>query len=229
MQLNIKAADHVLCNSQFSQARIRAAYTDVHPDIHYIGVDTKIFSPAPKPDIKAQLITVGALDPSKNHDFAIDVASKKPGQQALKVVVVTDRSYGDTAEKLKVKAKELGVELDIRVRVSTRQLVKLYRESLATVYCPIEEPFGIVSIESQACGTPILGANEGGLRETILDNVSGHLCERNPDLFADHLEQWIINPDTRQRLSQQARQNAIKRWCKCQLITSTVDRIEELA
>ncbi len=228
MKSNIEAADHVLCNSKFSQSRIQSAYPTITPAIHYIGVDTKMFSPRDKSNTKNQIITVGALDPSKNHGFAIDVASKKPDQQALRVIVVTDRSYGDTAEQLKAKAKQLGVELDIRVRVSTQELVELYRQSLATVYSPIEEPFGIVSIESQACGTPILGANEGGLKETIEDHVGGHLCERDPDVFAQHLEHWLHCPEVRQRLSEQARRNALDKWCKRKLIASTVERIEGL-
>jgi glycosyltransferase involved in cell wall biosynthesis len=228
MDFNIRHARQVFCNSDFSKLRIEQAYPKLICQTQVIGVDTQTFSPDLSSEIKPQIITVGALDPSKNHGFAIDVAAQKPGGKKLNIIVITDRSYGDTAEQLKHKAKELDVTLDIRVRVSTQELVQLYRESLATVYTPIEEPFGIVSIESQACGTPVLGVDEGGIKETLLHGVGGFRLSRNAEHFAEHLKDWIEQPISREKISLQAREHILKHWSKDACLASIIDRIESI-
>ena len=78
MALNMSCADKVLCNSEFSKQRIASAYQGIQPQTSYIGVDTEDFSPAIEAVIRNQILTVGALDPSKNHGFALEVAALKP-------------------------------------------------------------------------------------------------------------------------------------------------------
>ena len=228
MELNIQCADLVLCNSEFSNQRIQKAYSNVTPVTSYIGVDTETFSPKANVTAKRQLLSVGALDPSKNHGFAIDVAAQKPAGVEFKVCIVTDRSYGDTAEQLKRQAQQNQVELEIRTRVTTEELAQCYRESFATVYTPLEEPFGIVSLESQACGTPVLGADEGGLKETIKDGVSGFLLPRKPELFTEKLAQWVTQPESRSFLSQSSRDHVTELWQKKDLILKTCEAITEM-
>jgi glycosyltransferase involved in cell wall biosynthesis len=226
MGLNIACANLVLCNSNFSKTRIEKAYESLKAEVSSIGVDTQIFAPNATTPVLNQIITVGALDPSKNHGFALEVAALKPTGQALKVIVVTDRSYGHTADQLRAQAQALGVELIIRERVSTEDLAELYRSSLATVYAPIEEPFGIVSIESQACGTPVIGVREGGLLETIRDGVGGYLVDRSAQVAAQKCASLLNDPLLRQKLSTQARQHVLEHWDKTQKIKATVSLLE---
>jgi glycosyltransferase involved in cell wall biosynthesis len=229
MHLNIQSADLVLCNSKFSKQRIEKAYPGIQAHTSYIGIDTHAFSPTPNQNFKHQIISVGALDPSKNHGFAIEVAAEKPAGLNLKVVIVTDRSHGNTADQLRELAENHKVELEILTRVPTEKLAQCYRDSLATVYSPIEEPFGIVSLESQSCGTPILGANEGGLKETIVDNISGFLLPRNPKSFSQKLAEWIEKPNTRAELSKSAREHALQHWQRKNLIMETCTAITQQA
>ncbi|MBF0198188.1 MAG: glycosyltransferase, partial [Planctomycetes bacterium] len=112
---NIQHANKVLCNSTFSQKNISKAYPGIEAEVSYIGVDSDEFQPSKEVTKKHQLISVGALDPSKNHGMAIDIAgaiNQKPEHNTnikFEVKIVTDRSYGRTADELQEKAKALNV------------------------------------------------------------------------------------------------------------------------
>jgi glycosyltransferase involved in cell wall biosynthesis len=225
MEANINQAHLVLCNSNFSKEKIQKAYPNLSPEVSYIGVDQHTFTPRTEDPKKLQLLSVGALDPSKNHHFAIEVAALRPGKQNFKVVIVGDRSYGNTAEELRSLAHKHQIELEIRTRLSTENLVQTYRESFATIYTPLEEPFGIVSIESQACGTPVLGADEGGIKETLLDGIGGFRLPRQPEKFSAILADWISNPAKRRAYSLSAREHILNHWTKEKLIKNTCKKI----
>lgn len=66
-------------------------------------------------------------------------------------------------------------------------LISLIQGATATIYIPIDEDFGMSPVESMACGTPVIGVNEGWLRETIIQNKTGKLIE----IVNDKL--WIVN------------------------------------
>lgn len=56
-------------------------------------------------------------------------------------------------------------------------LITLIQGALATIYIPIDEDFGMSPVESMACGTPVIGVNEWGLRETIVQDKTGKLLQ----------------------------------------------------
>jgi len=225
---HISSASVVFCNSEFSKQNILNAYKGVDPEICYIGVDTKVFHPFEGVEKKIkQLASVGALDPSKNHMMAIEVAALKPGGCGFKVVIVTDRSYGDTANQLKKRAKETGVELEIKVRIPTAELAEVLRSSFSVIYCPLMEPFGIVSIESQASGTPVLGRDEGGIKETLISGVGGFRLLDDPVDYANKLTEWLNEPNEYQVFFEQTRKHILENWDKISLIAQTNRRIEE--
>ena len=60
---------------------------------------------------------------------------------------------------------------------SDTDLIHLIQWSMATIYIPVDEDFGMSPVESMACGTPVIGVDEGGLRETIIEWKTGKLIE----------------------------------------------------
>lgn len=225
MHRHILCADRVLCNSNFSRERISKAYPGCEPIVSYIGIDTDAFAPGPERR-EALLISVGALDPSKNHAMALRVAALRPAGQDFKVVIVADREIGEHADALRRLARELKIHLDIKVRISRTELIALYGRAMAAVYCPFEEPFGLTALEAMSCGTPVLGRREGGLIETIVDGQSGYLYMDDPAPFGERLAEWVRDAALYRKFSDSARQHVTTHWDQSELAQQTATQIE---
>jgi glycosyltransferase involved in cell wall biosynthesis len=137
----------------------------IHPP-----VDTGYFATAPS-DQRAQsrdyLLGVGRWIGYKNFDVMIEIAS------ASGVPLVLAGSGPDEAELRRAAAK-VSVPVSFEVRPTRERLRELYWGAKALLY-PAHEDFGIVPVEAQACGTPVIGLNRGGLLETVVDGETGYL------------------------------------------------------
>jgi glycosyltransferase involved in cell wall biosynthesis len=69
---------------------------------------------------------------------------------------------------------------------TNEEIRDLYRSSIATIL-PGEEDFGIVPLEAQACGRPVVALGRGGALETVVDGVTGVLVEPGEEALADGL------------------------------------------
>ncbi len=87
------------------------------------------------------------------------------------------------------------------------------REMLKYYYCaadlfistPWYEPFGITPLESMACGTPVIGANVGGIKYSVLDGKTGFLVPPNdPEALASKVHLLISNPALHQQMKKAA-------------------------
>ena len=102
-------------------------------------------------------------------------------------------------------------------------LVKRYNEAQFIVYTPIREPFGLVPLEAMACGKPVIGVNEGGVCETVLDGVTGTLVERDIPSLAKIIQEYNENQELVFRLGRQARDFTLEKWTW----DKSVNRLEE--
>lgn len=93
-----------------------------------------------------------------------------------------------------------------------RLLAKSYSTSLATLCVTYNEPFGLKALESMACGTPVLAVAEGGYKESVIDNKTGWLLPRDPQVFAKKITHLVKHPDVSQNMGQVARDHVIKNW-----------------
>ena len=92
------------------------------------------------------------------------------------------------------------------------ELVLLHNKAKLLVYAPYLEPFGLVPLEAMSCGTPIVAVKEGGVRESIIDNKTGILTERDEDDFANAIVRLLENVDGRNEMSKNAYRNVNKFW-----------------
>ncbi len=189
-------------NSRYTAAQIDRVYGR-HATVVTMGVADSLISHQPTPTVQPFLLTVGALIPSKGHDLAIDVAARV----SRPVVVVAPRHDDGEQARLQRLAERLGVRLDVRVGISDAELAELYCAAYATVYLAHREPLGLVSLEAQACGCPVIVAAEGGLPETIIDGVTGWQSPRDGASAAALVER-LADPAVRETMAAAAREHA---------------------
>jgi glycosyltransferase involved in cell wall biosynthesis len=186
----------IATNSHYTADAIRSAY-GVNPEIVPCGI-SEVFSPGPSPE-RAHLLSVGTLIPAKGHDLVLQAAAQSG--LGLPVHIVSHREDGGERQRLERLAASLRVALTIHIDVTDLQLRDLYRGAFATLYLAEREPFGLVSLEAQACGSPVIVAAEGGLPETLVDGVSGYVVARGTTEAAERLKMLAADVALRARLS----------------------------
>ena len=99
----------------------------------------------------------------KKISLVVEAFNKMP---AKKLKVIGD---GPEFNKLSKLAKK---NIEILGRTSQKQMVQIFQKAKALVFAA-DEDFGIIPIEAQSCGTPVIAFNRGGLKETVIANETG--------------------------------------------------------
>jgi len=157
--------DVYMGNSGYVANRIRKTYNrDAHVvyppcDVHKMTVQQA------KEDF---FLAAGRLVPYKRFDMVVDAMKQLPDQ---KLVLI-----GDGPEMQKIKSKA-GDNVEILGYQSDEIMHDYMRRAKAFVFAAVED-FGIMPVEAQACGTPVVGINRGGVAETVIDRKTGILFQR---------------------------------------------------
>jgi glycosyltransferase involved in cell wall biosynthesis len=193
----------VLTNSRYTAGTIASAYGRAAEPIP-MGVPDALLhcERAPEP---RHLLSVGMLIPTKGHDLVIRAAASLAPTWPL--LIVAPRPAPEEEARLRRLARDLAVELDVRVGISDEELQEAYGAAVATLYLARGEPLGLVSLEAQACGCPVIVADEGGLPETVQDGRSGFVVTRSPEAAARALRE-LADPARRASMSAAAREHA---------------------
>ncbi|MGB2716741.1 MAG: glycosyltransferase [Vicinamibacterales bacterium] len=157
--------DRFLANSQYVAGRIRRYYNR-RSTVVYPPVDTDFYRPAGSfrsPSTPGFLV-VSALVPYKRVDVAIE-ACRQVG------VPLRVAGHGPELQRLQQLG---GGSVEFLGWRSDEQVRALYQEATA-VLLPGVEDFGMVPVEAQACGTPVVALNEGGAAESVIDGTTGVL------------------------------------------------------
>ncbi|MDE4078005.1 glycosyltransferase family 4 protein [Candidatus Methanosphaera massiliense] len=175
--------ENLLANSYFSHESILKQYGK-NSYVSYIGVDTTMFKPL-NLERDNFVLSVGTCIPPKGFDFLIKSIAHIPKDKRPELVVVGNSSDEGWVNFLKELARNKDVELDILTMISDEDLIRLYNKAKLVVYAPYLEPFGYVPLEAMACGTPVVGVKEGGVRESVKHKITGLLAPRDEKLFAE--------------------------------------------
>jgi glycosyltransferase involved in cell wall biosynthesis len=143
----------------------------------YPPVDTDFYTPGDASAKKDIAIAVSRLVPYKRLDLAIR-ACRTLG------IPLTIAGWGPQEGALRQLAQSLGAEVEFITYPTDQMLRELFRSARLSLF-PAEEDFGIVAVESQACGTPVVALGRGGSLDTVVDRVTGvHVVEQTAEDLA---------------------------------------------
>ena len=151
-----------IANSGHVAARIRRYYNR-QATIVYPPVDTVLFEPASVP-AESHFLIVSAFVPYKRLDIAIEACHRIGAR--LRIV-----GNGPDRERLE---RISGPDVTFLGQLTDEQVRDEYRRAQAVIM-PGEEDFGIVPVEAQACGRPVVALARGGALETVTDGETGVL------------------------------------------------------
>jgi glycosyltransferase involved in cell wall biosynthesis len=147
-----------VANSRATQARVRT-YFGRECSIVYPPVDTRRFSPGP---VGSHYAVVSELMPHKDIEVAIGAFNSL----RLPLIVIGD---GPDSRRLRRLA---GPTVHFTGRLTDRAVAEILQGARALIMTAVEE-FGIVAVEAQAAGRPVIARRGGGALETIVEDVTG--------------------------------------------------------
>jgi len=164
--------DILIANSKNVQKRIKKFYrresTVIYPPVSLPVIPTlhhTVRGRNLKTKQRDYHLSVGRLVRGKGIDVIVQAATQL--NIPLKVV-----GMGPELNSLKAIA---GKNVEFLGQVKDEELPKLYAGAISTIVASEDEDFGIVPIESQACGTPVIAPRSGGFLETVIDKKTGLL------------------------------------------------------
>ena len=208
---SMEYADVLVANSVFTQTRIQ----DVFPGLGglamkvlYPALDTEKFAPPLfETSAKAPIVSLNRFERKKNIElllqaYALLLNDDKRRESLPPLIVaggydIQNVENVEYLQELKKLASDLSILRRVRFRpsVSDEERSHLMQTALCVVYTPHLEHFGIVPLEAMYAGRPVLAVNSGGPRETVVDGVTGFLCQGTPESFAQALTVLLENPN----------------------------------
>jgi len=164
----VQRVDHLIANSRNVARRIRQVWSReaevIHPPVDVEFFDVDFFDGDPDAPREDFYLVAGSLEPSKRVDLAL-AATARLGRPLV--------AAGDGTQSRSLRARA-GKDVRFLGRVTDEELRSLYRRCRALLL-PGEEDFGIVPVEAQACGAPVVAYRAGGALETVRDGATGIL------------------------------------------------------
>lgn len=216
----ISGSDILIASTDEEWQHLACLYGASHDRIKtiYPGVDHGVFSPGPRDEARvrlglspdaAVLAFVGRIQPLKGIDLGIRALEQLVGALGHEVtLLIVGGASGPTgqaeADRLAALARSLGISANVRFEgPRPHELTPTYyRAADAVLVCSFSESFGLSALEAQACGTPVVGTDVGGLRHIVRDGVSGFLADsRDPSEFAARLKTLLGDPELKASFS----------------------------
>ena len=219
----VAAATGLIANTDAEAASLVSLYAACPDNVFVVapGVDLTTYNPADgkagarnRLDIAQDAIMltfVGRIQAHKGPDVLLRAAAQMLDhtpylRSKLAVVIIggTSGAGADELDNLKGLAKFLKIEdvVHFIAPVAHTKLADWYRASDLVCIPSYSESFGLVALEAQACGTPVVATAIGGLRTAVSDGISGSLVDgHDPKAWSAVISRLIAEPQRRLLLS----------------------------
>ncbi|MGB7740226.1 MAG: glycosyltransferase family 4 protein [Steroidobacteraceae bacterium] len=224
----LAAARRVVCNSRYTEGLVRAACPQARTVVIAPGVDAERFRPLADgrearkrfgiPVDRRILLSVSRLDAYKGHDVILRaLAALTQATRSQLHYVVAGR--GGHMAKLQALADDLGITDCVTWLgfVEDDALPALYACADLFVLCTREDPkargvegFGMVFLEAQAAGVPVLGTRVGGIADAVVEDRGGWLVDQDDAMaVSGHLQRLATDVSSFREQGLRGRQRAI--------------------
>jgi phosphatidylinositol alpha-1,6-mannosyltransferase len=223
----LESADLVIANSEYTQRLVSNVAPKAHVETIPLAVNAAHFAAGDREVAKTKfgvagkrvLCTVSRIHHYKAHDTVLRaIASLAPNEREQLVYLVVGK--GPYERELRKKAVELGVESHVRWLgfVSEEDLPQVYCASDLFVLCTRDAPeeravegFGLVFLEAQSCGTPVVGTRSGGIPAAIRDGKGGWLIEQDDgQKLTEIIRELVRSPESFRIAGTQARERVLR-------------------
>ena len=215
----VKASSALIANTASEAASLVSLYDACPDNVHVVspGVDLRTYkvnggkkSAREKLDISQEqlmLLFVGRIQPHKGPEVLIRAVAEMLQhtpvlRSKLRAVIMGGPSGNGSSEpeRLEALANFLGVKDVVQFipPVPHEELSDWYRAADLVCVPSYSESFGLVALEAQACGTPVVATAVGGLRAAVADGISGVLVDgHNPKAWSATLMRLLMEPQRR--------------------------------
>ena len=217
----VEAADALIANTDAEAASLVSLYDACPDNVRVVapGVDLYSFTSEGKDsrqnlnlDSRKLIISfVGRIQPHKGPEVLIrainEMLTHNPELRAKLLVLITGGASGvksDEDIRLRELVNWLKLEdvINFLEPINREKLPDLYRASDLVCVPSYSESFGLVALEAQACGTPVVASAVGGLRTAVADGISGVLVDgHDPRAWSSVLTRLLLEPQRRITLS----------------------------
>ena len=215
-----KRASAVLCVSRFTERRLREKVSSVVTRVVPEGVDFERFQAHADPALTPSgryILSVGPIKPRKGYSVSLEAfALAKKAVPDLEYYIVGMVHDDDFHEQLLESARKAGVADSVHFlgQVQDEQLRALYRGCALFALTPLTlgtqfEGFGLIYLEANACGKPVVGSYGCGAEEAIVEGETGLLVPQGqPEAAAEAMVRLLEDPELSARMGAAGYQRA---------------------
>jgi len=201
------------------------------------GVNFELFQPMEKDRAKKQLgfgddsiiLSVGRIEPLKGIDQLLRAMTYlRDGKAPRLVIVGGDDNSREEVKRLKKLASGLNIENSVTFlgMIEHERLPGFYNAASICVVASYYESFGLVALESMACGTPVVATDVGDLTNIVQEGETGYVVRDNsPHCLADKIALLLSRPD---RVSAPAIRASVSRFSWSNIAQQVIKEFEKV-
>jgi len=201
--LSARKAKSLVCICRNVQKRVEKYYSIKTSKILYCGIDSDKYKQG---KYKNYILSVSRFVDAKRIDLIVR-SMKFVKDKNLKLLLVGEGPEEKNLRRLVGNNKKI-IFLG---KVDENHLKELYSNCLAVVYVPLDEDYGLIPLEAGASGKLTMGVNEGGLKETIINNKTGFLIDKvSPERIAEKIDLIAKDKNLAKKMGRAAKNYSLK-------------------
>lgn len=218
MRFAYRRASKILAISSFTKNEILKRCSLNNIEVIPLGVNSEVFQKGKAKKEKGGetiILSVGAVKARKGFDISIQAISRLQ-KERIKYYIVGDVHSDPFNEELQeiITSEGLAGKVEFLGKVSDKELIRLYHVCDIFLLTPKNvdfnvEGFGLVYLEANACGKPVIGTYGCGAEDAIIDGYNGLLVPQDdPEATAKAIKSLLNNPEVAQQMGENGRKRA---------------------